>query len=74
MNTDTLEREGKAEMHARKPKAATATPVRAGTIPPCTQPRYHSEISDEYLNALQRQVDRLKPEGFKLTPVSGPGW
>ena len=74
MTTTTLEREGRAEMHARKIKASATKPARAGTIPPCTQPRYHSEISDEYLDSMQLKVDNLKPEGFKLTPISGPGW
>lgn len=38
------------------------------------QPRYHRELGDEYLVALQRQVDGLKPKGFVLTPLSEPGW
>lgn len=74
MTTTTLERTGRAAMQARKPKASAVKAARTGTIPPCTQPRYHSEISDKYLDAMQRQVDLLKPEGFALTPVSGPGW
>lgn len=42
--------------------------------PPKPQPDYHTEIDPEYLDALQRQVDRNKQEGFKLTPISQPGW
>lgn len=42
--------------------------------PPKPQPIYHSEIDSEYLDALQRQVDANKPEGFTLTPISQPGW
>ncbi len=72
MTTTILERD--KTMPARKIKATSAPPRRAGTIPPCTQPRYHSEISDAYLDALQKQVDAGKPEGFRLTPISGPGW
>jgi hypothetical protein len=36
--------------------------------------RYDDEISEAYLDALQSQVDLLKPEGFVLTPVTEPGW
>lgn len=66
-------------MPARKLKASVAPaarPPRATrpTKATCTQPRYHSEISDKYLDALQRQIDALKPEGFQLTPISEPGW
>lgn len=80
MTTDVLERTGKTDMSARKYKAAppppAARPARGArpTMAACTQPRYHSEISDDYLNALQRQVDALKPEGFQLTAISEPGW
>lgn len=38
------------------------------------QPDYHSEVSDDYLEAMQRDVDAKKPEGFRLTPVSDAGW
>lgn len=38
------------------------------------QPPYHSEISGEYLSALQRQVDAGKSKNFTLTPISEPGW
>lgn len=34
------------------------------------QPNYHSEISDAYLEAMQKAVDAKKPEGFRLTPIS----
>lgn len=37
-------------------------------------PPYHSDISDEYLVALQKQVDACKPEGFQLSPISEAGW
>jgi len=42
--------------------------------PPKPQPNYHTEISTEYLDGLQRQVDSTKPDGFQLTPISQPGW
>jgi len=42
--------------------------------PPKPQPNYHTEISTEYLDGLQRQVDSSKPAGFQLTPISQPGW
>lgn len=38
------------------------------------QPPYHSDVSEEYLTALQRQVDANKPKGFRLTPISEAGW
>jgi hypothetical protein len=38
------------------------------------QPRYHQEIDSGYLAAMQKRVDDAKPEGFKLTPISQPGW
>ncbi|AHE55934.1 hypothetical protein [Sphingomonas sanxanigenens] len=38
------------------------------------QPNYHTEITTEYLDALQRHVDAEKPANFKLTPIGEPGW
>lgn len=38
------------------------------------QPNYDTEVSDEYLEALRRQVDGTKPENFHLNPISEPGW
>lgn len=71
-DSDTLDRPGETEMPAAMPKAAAApAPRRSRT---CSQPSYHSEISDEYLDDMQRRVDAEKPEGFKLTPISEPGW
>lgn len=46
---------------------------RAAAAAP-SQPPYHSEVSDEYLAALQRQVNAAKPEDFSLTPLSQSGW
>lgn len=70
-DNDTLERPGRTEMPAAMPKAAAA-PRRSRSA--YSQPSYHSEISDEYLDDMQRRVDAAKPEGFKLTPISEPGW
>ena len=42
--------------------------------PSSRTPPYHSEISDEYLVALQKFVDLGKPEGFELTPIGDAGW
>lgn len=54
-------------------KKASFVAVSASRAIRC-QPNYHSEISDEYLDGLQNQVNSGKPEGFKLTPISEPGW
>lgn len=59
-------------MTARKMREMAAS--AASTKTPVSQPPYHSDISDAYLAALQRQIDSLKPAGFKLTPISEPGW
>lgn len=33
-------------------------------------PRYDTELSDEYLDAMRQRVDAAKPDGFKLTPIT----
>lgn len=38
------------------------------------QSDYDTEVSDEYLKAIGKQVDESKPEKFRLTPISDPGW
>ncbi len=38
------------------------------------QPNYDTEVSEEYLEALIKQLDAQKPENFSLTPISEPGW
>ncbi len=38
------------------------------------QPDYHSEISEEYIEAMQKKVDAEKPADFRLTPVTDAGW
>ena len=38
------------------------------------QTPYHSDLSKEYLDGLQRKVDASKPKDFALTPLSEPGW
>ena len=69
-DSTTLERPARKKMPAAMPKASAAP--RARRV--CSQPSYHTEISDEYLDEMQRRVDAEKPEGFKLTPISAPGW
>lgn len=59
-------------MSARK--CETPQAIRPSKAVIDVQPPYHSEISDEYLTALQQQVDAAKPEGFRLTPICQPGW
>lgn len=58
------------------PAAAKATAVRAAprTRRTPSQPPYHSEICEKYLDEMQRKVDAAKPKDFKLTPISEPGW
>jgi hypothetical protein len=38
------------------------------------QPNYHTEISESYIEAMQKAVDAQKPDNFRLTPISEPGW
>jgi hypothetical protein len=38
------------------------------------QPNYDTEISDEYFEALEAQLERKKSADFSLTPVSESGW
>ncbi len=59
----------------RKPKARAAGSAAAYGSPKIRmQPNYHSEISDAYIEAMQKAVDEQKPEGFRLTPISDAGW
>ena len=58
-------------MTLRKFKGTFA--VVRSTVSPASPP-YHSEISDDYLAGLQRQVDAGKPANFTLTPLSEAGW
>ena len=63
---------GQIAMSARKYREVAAHKPEKTVIR--VQPPYQSEISDDYLAALQGQVDAGKPDGFKLTPISEPGW
>jgi hypothetical protein len=38
------------------------------------QPGYRSEVSDAYLEAMQKSVDDKKPANFSLVPLSDAGW
>lgn len=41
---------------------------------PARQPAYDDEVSQDYLDALQRRLDEEKGPNFKLTPICEPGW
>ena len=58
----------------QKLRQATARGFEALSRAIRQQPNYDTEVSDEYLEALGRQVDDAKPENFRLTPISEPGW
>ena len=38
------------------------------------QPNYDTEISDDYLDALEARLNARKPANFALTPISEAGW
>lgn len=59
-------------MKAKKRENATTTVKPPRSVP--VQPRYHDEVSDDYLDALQHRIDAGKPQGFALIPVCQPGW
>jgi hypothetical protein len=63
---------GKPDMSARKLRASAA-PSGAGRSARF-QPRYHDEVSDQYLDALQSRIERDRTENFNLIPVCAPGW
>ena len=69
-DSTTLERPARKKMPAAMPKASTAPRARRE----CSQPSYHTEISDDYLDEMQHRVDAEKPVGFKLKAISEPGW
>ena len=59
----------------RQPKAKRGNNAAAHGSPKIRmQPNYHSEISESYLEAIQKAVDAGKPEGFRLTPINEAGW
>lgn len=58
----------------RQPKKRTERAAAHGSPKIRMQPNYHSEISDSYIEAMQKAVDAQKPEGFRLTPISDAGW
>lgn len=58
----------------RKPSKATARGLMGVPSAIKQQPNYCSEVSDEYVAALRDQINRGKPVGFNLTPISEPGW
>ena len=59
----------------RQPKAKRGNTTAAHGSPKIRmQPNYHSEISERYIEAIQKAVDAGKPEGFRLTPINEAGW
>lgn len=58
----------------RQPKKRTQGPATYGSPKIRMQPNYHTEISDSYIEAMQRNVDEKKPSGFRLTPINDAGW
>lgn len=47
---------------------------QSGNRATAQQPDYCSEVAEGYAEALQAKVDQQKPDNFKLTPISAPGW
>lgn len=62
------------EKTLRKLRQATSRGISAVSRAIQQQPDYCSEVSDDYVAALQNHVDKNKPANFKLTPISEPGW
>lgn len=56
------------------PKRAANSAAAHGSRRIRLQPNYHTEISDEYLEKMQEDIDAKKPENFSLTPLSEAGW
>jgi hypothetical protein len=58
----------------RRLREATARGFESLSLAIRQQPDYHTEVSDEYLDALQARLNARKPSNFALTPISEPGW
>ena len=58
----------------RKLRKASARGKEALSKAISRQPDYGTEVTTEYLKALGEQVDKEKPDNFRLTPISEPGW
>jgi len=58
----------------RQPKRRGNTTAAHGSPKIRMQPNYHTEISESYIEAMQKAVDAQKPDNFRLTPISEPGW
>lgn len=58
----------------RRLREATARGFEALSRAIRQQPNYDTELSDEYLAALQDRVSAQKPSNFALSPISEPGW
>jgi len=57
--------------HLRK-RASSA--IALGSPKIRMQPGYNTEVSDAYLEAMQKAVDEKKPANFSLVPLSDAGW
>lgn len=46
----------------------------SATKSPRFQPDYDDEVTDEYREAVRRDIEAKKPKGVSLTPICEPGW
>lgn len=58
----------------RQPKKRGTSTIAHGSPKIRMQPNYHSEVSEGYIEAMQKAVDAKKPKGFRLTPIGEAGW
>lgn len=58
----------------RQPKRQGKPSAVSGSPKIRLQPNYHSEISETYIAAMQKDVDSRKSASFQLTPISDAGW
>ena len=58
----------------RRLREATARGLETVSRAIRQQPDYDTEMSEEYLKALDAQINSQKPANFSLTPISEPGW
>jgi hypothetical protein len=58
----------------RQPKKRGNANAAFGSPKIRMQPNYHTEISEGYIEAMQKAVDAKKPDNFRLTPICDTGW
>lgn len=73
MTVDVASNERVREILMKAIKRYGTVAASAARTPRFT-PDYHDEVSEEYLEKLRSQIDGIKTEGFRLTPISEPGW